>query len=163
MTSEAEIILAFIFKRSGKEALKESDIYLPLSLELGWFSTKEAQEFVNHAFKQKLLIKKEGLLTPSFDIEQVNVPVGFSPSKMIFEKKEIKPKEKKDDVFDTIVHLLIDKTKQDKKMVLESIQKIEKEKKVTPEVAALAIASENDIDLKDYFKQIETTLFKESE
>ena len=62
MESESKIVLAFLFKRSGKNMLKESDIYLPLSLELGWFSSTQAQEFVKHALNEKLLIKKENHL-----------------------------------------------------------------------------------------------------
>ena len=59
MAAEAEIILTFIFKRSGKQMLKESEIYLPLSIELGWFTTKEATTFVKQAIEQDRLIEKK--------------------------------------------------------------------------------------------------------
>jgi hypothetical protein len=35
MESEAKIILAFLFNRSGKTVLSEAELYLPLSMELG--------------------------------------------------------------------------------------------------------------------------------
>ena len=64
MDAEAKIIIAFLYNRSGKTALKESELYLPLAMELGWFTTKEAHEFVTDAINQELLVKKEGLLHP---------------------------------------------------------------------------------------------------
>lgn len=88
MTSETEIVIAFLFKRSGKKELKETEIYLPLSIDLKWFSVKEAREFIDYALKQKLLTKREGLFTPSFDIETVNIPSWFRPGKEVSVKKE---------------------------------------------------------------------------
>ena len=52
MNSEAKIMIAFLFNRSGKNELKDSEIYLPLSMELGWLSAKESQEFIKYAIKQ---------------------------------------------------------------------------------------------------------------
>ena len=54
MESDAEIIIAFIFKRSGKQKLKLSEFYLPLSMQLNWFSPQEAKDFVKIAIKQKV-------------------------------------------------------------------------------------------------------------
>lgn len=87
MDTEAKIIIAFLFNRSGKPVLKESELYLPLSMELGWFSTKEAAEFVSYAVAQGLLAKKDGDLHPTFPIEAITVPVGFTPKKKRSPKK----------------------------------------------------------------------------
>ena len=160
MDSEAEIIIAFLFKRSGKNKLKESEIYLPLSIELRWFSTKEAHEFIKYAIKQKLLTKKGDLLTPSFDIEKINVPFGFYPSKKIFvEEKSLK----KENVMDTLVPRIFEKTKQTHKEVLGQISQFESEKNIIPEVAALLVAKEYDIKIDDIFEIIENKIFRENE
>ena len=53
MNSEVQIIISFLFKRSGKNKLKESEIYLSLSLELGWFSARESREFVTYALQHQ--------------------------------------------------------------------------------------------------------------
>ena len=55
MDSEWKIIIAFLFKRSGKEKLSLSEFYLSLSMDLKWFSPQQAKAFVNHAVEQKLL------------------------------------------------------------------------------------------------------------
>ena len=92
MNSESHVIISFLFKRSGKDELKDSEIYLPLILELGWFSAREARDFVKYAVEQKLLVKKDGLLAPSFDVEKIIVPVGFYPSKKSFSVEKTKRK-----------------------------------------------------------------------
>ena len=160
MDSEAEIIIAFLFNRSGKNELKESEIYLPLSIELGWFSTKEAHELVQHALKQKLLIKKDGLLTPSFDIEKINVPIGFYPSKKTFVNGG---KIEENNVMDTIVHRIVEKKNQDHKEIIEEIKQVASEKNILPEVAALLVAKECNIDIEDGFEPVENKILRENE
>lgn len=163
MNSEAKIIIAFLFKHSGKKKLKEAEIYLPLSIELRWFSTKESHEFVNHALMQKLLIKKEDLLIPSFDIEKINIPIGFYPSKKIFAEEKNEIKENKTNVIDTIICRIIEKKNQDRKEIIEEITQITLEKNVRPEVAALLVGKECNVDIKDSFELVENKILRENE
>ncbi|MCK4332143.1 MAG: DUF2240 family protein [Thermoplasmatales archaeon] len=160
MDSEVKIIIAFLFNRSGKNELKESEIYLPLSIELGWFSTKEAHELVQYALKQKLLIKKDGLLTPSFDIEKINVPIGFYPSKKTFVNGG---KIEENNVMDTIVHRIVEKKNQDRKEIIGEIKQVASEKNILPEVAALLVAKECNIDIEDGFEPVENKILRENE
>ena len=162
MNFEAKIIISFLFKRSGKNQLTEAEIYLPLSIELGWFSTKESHEFVNNALKQKLLIKKEDLLIPSFDIGKISIPIGFYPSKKIFAEEKNEVKQNKTNVIDTIIYRIIEKKNQDRKKVIEEITQIASEKNVLPEVAALLIGKECHIDIKDSFELIENKILREN-
>ena len=155
MDSEAKIIISFLFKRSGKNELKETEIYLPLSIELGWFSNRESIEFVKHALKQKLLIKKGDLVEPSFDIQKIDIPVGFYPSKTSFEAEDdSKTGEEQENVLDMIIHTIVEKTKQDEKEIIEKIREIREEKSILPEVAALLIAKDCDIDVKRSYHKI---------
>jgi hypothetical protein len=160
MTSEVETIIAFLFKRSGKKELTPSDIYLPLSMDLQWFTPNQAKTFVNMALQQKLLIKNEGKLKPSFDYEKIVVPVGFRPSKEPIEEKEVK--EEKLDAIKTIMARIVEKTGQDEKSIIEKIKDIEKEKNIRPEVAVLLISKEYAVDVDDCFDEIEENLFRES-
>ncbi len=153
MNSEAEIVIAFLFKRSGKKELTESEIYLPLSIDLGWFTTIESHEFIDYALKQKLLIKKGNFLNPNFDVEQIHIPLGFSPSKKTFLKKE--KSEKDNDIIDTIAKKIVENKNQDYNMIIEKIKKIAKEKKIIQEVAVLLVAKQNNIDIEDYIKNVE--------
>jgi len=160
MTSEVETIIAFLFKRSGKEELTPSDLYLPLSMDLQWFTPNQAKTFVNMALQQKLLIKKEGKLKPSFDYEKIVVPVGFRPSKKPIEEKEVK--EEKLDAIKTIINRIAEKTGLNEKSVIEKIKDFEKERNLRLDVAALLVGKEYDIDADDCFDEIEEKLFRES-
>jgi hypothetical protein len=160
MTSEVETIIAFLFKRSGKEELTPSDLYLPLSMDLQWFTPNQAKTFVNMALQQKLLIKNEGKLKPSFDYEKIVVPVGFRPSKKPIEEKEVK--EEKLDAIKTIINRIVEKTGLDEKSVIEKIKDFEKEKNIRLEVATLLFSKEYDVDVDDCFDEIEEKLFRES-
>lgn len=161
MDSEEEIIITFLFKRSGKNMLSEPEIYLPLSFELEWFSTKDAHEFVNRILEKKLLIKKDGLLTPSFNIEKINIPIGFYPSKKTFEKNE--NAEEKNKFIDTIILRISEIKNLEKNDVINEIENRASERGILLNVAALVVAKEYDIKIKDSFELVEKTIFKENE
>ena len=163
MNSESQIIISFLFKRSGKDELKESEIYLPLSLELGWFSAREAREFVTYALEQKLLVKKDGLLIPSFDVEKIIVPVDFYPSKKSFSVEKTKLKKEEQNVIDVVVQQLVEKTGKEPKEIFEKIKEVETEKSITSDVALLFIAKKFNIDVSGYFDHVEKAIFRESE
>jgi hypothetical protein len=158
MDSEAKIILAFLFNRSGKNKLSEAELYLPLSMELGWFSTKEAQEFIAHALKQKLLAKEGKLLSPTFPVDQVIIPVGFAPSKKIFQEKE----DQGASVIESIITQISEKTKQDYKDIEHTIYQEAAEKNIFPEIAALITAWRHGISISDWLDSIGPILFKEN-
>jgi hypothetical protein len=162
MPSENEIILAFLYKRSGKQKLSFSDLYLTLSIDLKWFTPEDAKAFINLALKQKLLEKNGELINPNFEYAKIVVPVGFSPSEKIIEKKEIEnyDKEDEEDILNKIVKRIVEKTDLNKETIIEKIEEIGKEKNIDIEVAALLIGKEYDITLQDIFENIERNIFK---
>jgi hypothetical protein len=160
METEAKIIIAFLFNRSGKTELSESDLYLPLSMELGWFSTKQAQEFIKYALRHKLLVKQEKLLSPNFPVDKISIPVGFTPSKKLFDGKTETQKE--ENILESIVSEISKKTNRDKQKVIDEIHHEAKEKNILPEVAALYIARKNQLDIADWIDTVEKKVFKES-
>ena len=117
---------------------------------------------VKHILKQKLLMRKEGVLSPTFDIENVVIPAGFYPSKKSFtEEKQtqvnIKNMDKKN--ADSIVQRIAKKTDKDVKKVAIKIEEIADEKKILPEVAALLVAMEENVEVKDCFDAVESAIF----
>jgi hypothetical protein len=161
MPSENEIIIAFLFKRSGKQKLSFSDLYLTLSMDLKWFSPEDAKAFINLSLKQKLLEKNGELINPNFDYDKIVVPVGFNPSKKVFDKKEIeKSYEGEEDILNKIVKLIVEKTELNEQTIIEKIEEIGKEKNIDLEVAALLIGKEYDIPFQDIFEKIEENIFK---
>src|SRR4030042_430114 len=116
MDSEAKIILAFLFNRSGKTDLTEAELYLPLAMELGWFSTKEAQQFVKYVMKKELVVKKDGVLSPNFPLETIKIPVGFIPSKKMFH--ETKGETQGKNIIKEIASQVFEQTHQEKNEIL---------------------------------------------
>jgi hypothetical protein len=159
MDSEAKIIIAFLFNRSGKTELKDSELYLPLSMELGWFTVKESQEFIKYAIKQELLIKKDGLLQSTFPFEKVIIPLGFAPSKKFFAEKKDELTE--DDIIDRIAIKISALTNHNQKEILEEIKQEEKEKNLFSEVAALYVARKHSVDITEWYDTVEKILIRE--
>ena len=161
MVSEREIIISFLFKRSGKENLKFSDLYLALSMELNWFSPDDAKKYISQLLEENLLIKKGDLLKPNFDYENTKIPIGFTPSKRVFEEKKAEKDEiKKVTFLEELINILTEKSKLDKSQISEKIEELAKEKKITNEVAALIIGKEFDINFEKYFGRVEESIFK---
>jgi hypothetical protein len=106
------------------------------------------------AIKQELLIKEEDLLKPNFEYIKIVVPVGFIPSKNVFEKKEVEAI-KDEDLFEKIVILIAEKTDLDEKQVIQKIEDIVKERNLTKEVAALLLGKDHDLLFEEFYKQIE--------
>jgi hypothetical protein len=160
MDSEAKIMIAFLFNRSGKNQLKDSELYLPLSMELDWLSSKEAQEFINYAIKQELLIKKDGLLQPNFPFEKITIPLGFTPLKKVFSEKTEEFKE--ENIIDRIAIKISTQINHSQKEILEEIKQEEKEKILFREVAALYVAKKYSVDITDWYDSVEKILIKEN-
>lgn len=161
MASEKEIIISFLFNRSGKSKLSYNEIYLTLSMQLNWFTPDDAKLFINKTIEEELIKKEKDLLSPNFDYKNIAVPVGFSPSKMVFEEKTEIPKKKEKKLINKILNILSEKTKIDEKELLSKIKELEKEKNITLEVAALLIGKEYNVTLKDYFGEVESSIFEE--
>jgi hypothetical protein len=135
-------------------------MYLPLSMNLKWFSPKQAQNFVDLALAKKLLIKKKDLLIPNFDYKQVVIPVGFHPSDQIIEDKKETVKEEEENIVDRIIMMIADKTNLDKEEIVKKINIVEKEKNITTEVAAILIGKESDVDVSVFYDEIEEAIFR---
>lgn len=158
MDSEAKIIIAFLFNRSGKTELKDSELYLPISMELGWLSAKESQEFIKYAIRQELLIKKNNFLKPNFPHEKIVIPLGFSPSKKIFSEKSATDKE--ENIIDKITIQISTQTNSNQKEIVEEIKQMEKEKNLISEVAALYIARKYGVDITDWYDSVEKIIIR---
>jgi hypothetical protein len=155
MVSENEIIIAFLFKRSGKEKMSFSELYLNLSMDLNWFSPEDAKKFLNDAIKKKVLIKEDEQISLSFDINKIKIPVGFSPSKQVFSEKKNKEVVEEVNVLKQIVKRIHEKTNLEEKQIIDKINEISKEKNINEEIAALLVGKEFEIEINDFFKELE--------
>ena len=161
MDSEKEIIISFLFKRSGKEDLKFSDLYLALSMELNWFTPDDAKSFISLVLEENLLTKKGDLLKPNFNYQNTAIPIGFTPSKRVFEIKKAEKKEEiKETILEEMIKILIKKSNLDKSKITKKIGELAKEKNITEEIAALLIGKEYNIDFEKFFEKVEESIFR---
>lgn len=159
MDSETKIIIAFLFNRSGKNALTEAELYLPLSMELGWLSTKQSQEFVKAAIQQGLLLEKQGLLHPNFSLGSVIIPLNFVPSKKLF--CETTANQQDLPLITRIIAHICAHTNQKLQEIEAEINREAQEKNLLTEVAALLVARKSGVDVGELFTDVEQSIFRE--
>src|SRR4030067_3279869 len=103
--SDLTYTVSMPFKRKGKDALKDMECILALSLDLKWFNPEQAKNILNDAQNSGLLIREGEFVHPSFDISKIEIPSGWKPvigeNKTIIENKTI---------FDRIIDRIIQGT-----------------------------------------------------
>lgn len=159
MSSEEEIVISFVFKRSGKDTIPVSHFYLTLSMDLKWFSPAESKKFLERAVKNQLIVRNGDMLLPNFDFKKTNIPLGFQPSLYCL---NINSNESQG-AYDNIISCIMEKTKKTERPIIDEIKKIAEEKKISSEVAALLLCKEYNIKIDKFLNEIEVDLFKESE
>lgn len=138
--SDLTYTVSMPFKRKGKDALKDMEFILALSLDLKWFNPEQAKIILNDAQNSGLLIREGEFVHPSFDISKIEIPSGWKP--VIVENKTI---------FDRIIDRIIHGTGIEKRKVIAMINKKQEEfaKQVSIEVSAILIAVENGVMVDD--------------
>lgn len=134
--------VAVPFKRKGKDALKESELVLALSIDLNWFNPEQAKNVLGNAERAGLIKKDGDLIKPAFDLNSVEIPTGFRPDSSVFEKKSI---------FDRVIERIIAGTGMEKRKVVSLINKKHEElsKLVEIEVSAILVALEHGVQVDD--------------
>lgn len=140
--SDLTYTISMPFLRKGKDALKDSEFVLALSIDLKWFNPAQAKNVLKDAENSGLLKREGELVSPAFDISKIEIPPGFRPEPGIFEKKSI---------FDRIIDRIILKTGVEKRKVIALINKKHEElaKQVLIEVSAILVALEHGIMVDD--------------
>ena len=160
MESESKKIISFVFKRSGKSLLDKSKFYLSLSLDLKWFSPKNAKNFMNQSIEQNLLIEKNNLLEPNFNIYEISIPFGYKPSEKNYKKNDKIIENKSKDIKD-IIFKKYNYNSTKKKMINKNIELIINEKNIYSNVASLLFFRELNIDISDYIKLSEEEIIND--
>ncbi|MBU0497822.1 MAG: DUF2240 family protein [Candidatus Thermoplasmatota archaeon] len=161
MFTEEQIILAFIFNRSGKTALSPSDIYFPLSLELNWLTTTEAKDFVNHCQQHSLLKKTPEGLIPTFDLHTVEIPRGFQPTKKYTSQSIEKTSSAHKTTYQRILEHIHNHTELSIKELDKELNELSQEKNIHNILAAVLYAKKHNVELPVTSKDIEQTILKE--
>jgi len=159
MSSEEEIVISFVFKRSGKDAVSVSQFYLSLSMDLKWFSPAESKEFVKKALERKLIVKNGDMISPNFEFRKTSIPLGFSPSLNCLNIGS----NDSQNVYDNTISCIMEKSGKSQHQIIEEIKVISEEKNINLEVAALYLGKNYGINIAKFYNEIEKSIFKENE
>jgi len=140
--SDLTYTVSMPFKRKGKDALKDTEFVLALSIDLKWFNPEQAKVVLSDAERSGILKRDGELVRPSFDITKIEIPSGWKPEPIIVDNKTI---------FDRIIDRIIQGTKIDKRKVIAMINKKQEEfsKQLSIEVSAILVAVENAVLVDD--------------
>ena len=93
MDETARKIIAYVFKKTGKKKLSESEFYLTISMDLKWCPPDASKEFLKNLISNGLLNKDDKHVFPNFDVDTVVIPIQFQPDKSYFFTKNSKENE----------------------------------------------------------------------
>jgi len=155
--SELRHTIASVFLKSGKKVMDREKFQMSLAMDMKWFSPKEALQVLEIALSSGELLETDSGLKPSFNMDEVDVPLDFKPS----EKLLTLHFSGKADLFSDIVTYIIKNTELDKKSVIAASNRIQNEFDVHVEVAALLLARKLELDIEDFIKRVEEHLIEE--
>ena len=159
MNDEARKVLAFIFKRSGKKNLPASDVYLAISMELQWCSPKEGKAFVKEAVRSELLSENDSGVTPTFDVEDIEIQTGFRPSENCFKDIDVQPKS----TLSVVTNRIMKTNDISEGEIKQEIDRIVQNKQISSEVAAVFIAKKHDCKIDDLIVEVKSSHHKKIE
>ena len=160
MTDDEKIIISFIFKKNGKEQMKKSEFYLSLSMDLKWFKPEDAKKFTEIQIKKDFLKLKDDEIIPGFDINKIEIPLGYNPPKDIIEKTMKQDLSKNNlNSYEKIIKNIKQKTNKEDDEIKKEIESIIKEKNLTSEIAALLVLKKYETEKLEIPNDIEEKIF----
>ena len=141
--SDLQRSIALLFRRKGKEALTEKEFVFSASMDLRWFSPKDAQRLLDLGITGGYLKKKDGSLLPTFDLSSVEVPLDYRPSKEMLDSAP----RKHQDLFSEVVDRIVKTKSVPKREVVSRVNKKQELLGIDVEPAVLLVASDYGVGL----------------
>jgi hypothetical protein len=135
---EKAILVATPFKKRGKKSLKVSDFIFALSLNLKWGPPEKVRALLREAEAEGLVTMDGEMVSAAFDLEAVEVPLGFKPST-------------EEGILDQGIRLIISQTGMSRREVIALANEKQDmlEKLVELDAVVLLLAREMGIDVHD--------------
>ena len=142
--SELRKSIAVLYKSKGREELTEKEFVFSASMDLRWFSPKEAQKLMEAGLSGGLLERRNGSLVPTFDYSGITVPIDYKPPKAALEEGA----KKNTDLFTEIVERIVRAKSVPKREVVSRVNKEQEMLGIDIEPAALLVASSYGLQLE---------------
>ncbi len=152
--SELQRSIAVLFRRKGKQLLTEREFVFSASMDLRWFSPKDAQKLLDLGVSGGLIEKRNGSLLPTFDFSTIEVPLDYRPSKDLFqEARDATPR----DLFSEIVEKIVKVRSVPKREVVSKVNRKQEMLGIDVEPAALLVACDYGIPVEGSYIDRATT------
>ena len=148
--SELEVALSQLFQKKGKGSLTEKEFVFAASLDLRWFTPKEAQKFLDIGIESELLALDKDRVKATFDYKGVNIPKNYAPTTELLQSS-VKPK----GVFLKIVDQISTSKDIPSKDVISLVNQTQDRMGIDVEVAALIVARKYGLDISEYLDSVE--------
>jgi hypothetical protein len=153
--NELQKSIAVLYKSKGREELTEKEFVFSASMDLRWFSPKEAQKLMEAGLSGGLLERKNGSLIPTFDYAGVSVPIDYKPPKTALDEG---PK-KNMDLFTEVVERIVRAKSVPKREVVSRVNRAQEMLGIDIEPAALLVASSYGLPLESgYLRRAESAV-----
>ena len=148
--SDLEKSIAVLFKRKGKEFLTEKEFVFSASMDMRWFSPKEAQKMLDAGIEGGLLKKTNGNVLPTFDFHDVSVPIDYKPTPEVLKTTVRRSK----DLFSELVETISKSKSISKREVVSRVNKKQEMMGIDIEPAALLVACDYGLSVdNDYIER----------
>ncbi|UCE91610.1 MAG: DUF2240 family protein [Methanobacteriota archaeon] len=142
--SEIERSIAVLYRRKGKEVLTEKEFVFSASMDLRWFSPKDAQKLMDAGLAGGLLKKVDGNLLPTFDFGRIDVPIDYRPdTRLLRDATVIRTR----DLFSEMVDTISRSRSVPKREVVSRVNKKQEKMGIDIEPAVLLVAYDYGLDV----------------
>lgn len=143
-----QVAVAIPFRQQGARSLGEGEFVVALSLDREWFSPDQAKRLVDVAVGRGLLDNTDGGLTPTFDVDEVAIPEGFTPGTDILREQS---------AFEQLLDLMVSGglSKQD---AVAATNETQRRLGITLEAAAVVVARRNGLDCESVVDSVREEL-----
>ncbi len=131
-----QIAVAVPFRQQGVDSLGEGEFVVALSLDREWFSPDQAKRLVDVAVGRSLLENSDGELRPTFDVDDIEIPEGFTPDTDILREQS---------TFEQLLDLMVSGGLSKQEAVAET-NETQRRLGITLEAAAVVVTRRNDIE-----------------
>jgi hypothetical protein len=139
-------VIAFLYKRAGKDELTAQELRLAMSMDLRWFSPKEAEEIVDTFQNKRLLVRKGGSgLRPSFNYKKLSLERDFRPT-----KEQLLGGGGDEPLFVRMVGHITDRADMEKRHVIALVNRKAGELGIEVEAAAMLVGDEQGVDMRPF-------------
>lgn len=148
------ITLAAPFRHARKNQLKKNEIIYYLAFDRHWMNIEQANLLLSKAGEEGLIEAEGDMIRPTFDLSDVEIPIGFKPSSAIFERS---------DPYQDMLGRIVTETGQTPQTVVSEMNTLiqkEFDGNIRPEAAIIIIAKKYNVGFEDMLPALRDQILK---